>query len=32
MTLREKIEGAVFGGIILIGLPALIAAFQPAAG
>ena len=30
MTIREKIEGAMFGAIILIGLPLLIAAFQPA--
>lgn len=32
MTLREKIEGALFGAAIAIGLPALLFATQPVAG
>jgi hypothetical protein len=32
MTIREKIEGAVFGAILLVGLPAVIFATQRIAG
>jgi len=32
MTIREKIEGWVFAAILIVGLPALIAASQRIAG